>query len=299
MAGSHVSVCICTYKRPDLLKRALEAVCSQETGGTFTYSVVVVDNDAAESARSIVSALAVGSGTRVEYFVEPQRSIALARNKAVENAAGDFVAFLDDDEMPIREWLMTLFRTCQSRGVDGALGPVKPRFDKNAPAWIVKGKFYDRPTYPTGLVIDWRKGRTGNVLLKKDIFAHPQDRFRPEFRVGEDQDFFRRMIEKGHVFVWCNEAVAFEVVPAIRWKRGFMWRRALLRGEHARLQATFGIIDVVKSMIALPVYMAWLPISLVLGQEVFMSYSIKLCDHLGKLLATVGIHPVKDVYVTE
>ena len=54
--------------------------------------------------------------------------------------------------------------------------------------------------------------------------------FNPEFRQGEDQDFFRRMIDHGHVFIWCNEAVAYEVVPPIRWKRTFMLKRALLRG---------------------------------------------------------------------
>src|SRR6185503_18570005 len=109
--------------------------------------------------------------------------------------------------------------TCQRYGVDGTLGPVKPYFEETPPDWVVKGKFYDRPTYPTGLVIDWRKGRTGNTLLKRGLVAGAEAPFRPDFLTGEDQDFFRRMIERGHRFVWCNEAVAYEIVPPLRWRR--------------------------------------------------------------------------------
>ena len=90
---------------------------------------------------------------------------------------------------------------------------MKPHFDEGAPAWVVAGASTDRPTYPTGFVIDWTKGRTGNVLLRKELFAGWTPPFRPEFLTGEDQDFFRRMIDQGRVFMWCNEAVAYEVVP--------------------------------------------------------------------------------------
>ena len=297
--AAHISVCICTYKRPALLKCALEALRMQETDRLFTFSILVVDNDHAESARAVVTEVAADSSISVEYCVEPQQNIALARNRAVENATGDFVAFLDDDEFPIKCWLLTLFKACHDHNVDGVLGPVKPYFDKDAPEWVVKGDFYNRPTYPTGFVIDWRKGRTGNVLLKKELFAAGEQPFRPQFRVGEDQDFFRRSIEKGYVFIWCNEAVAYEFVPPIRWRKTFMLRRALLRGATSSQHSTFGAHDVAKSIIAVPAYAAVLPLSLILGQRSFMTYLIKLFDHLGRLLALLGIRPVKGAYVTE
>lgn len=299
MTDPHICVCICTFKRPDLLKRSLEAVSAQETAGLFTYSVVIVDNDAAESGHAVVSALRAGSTVPLNYCVEPRQSIALARNKAVENATGDLFAFLDDDEVPISEWLLTLFKTLRTYKVDGVLGPVKPLFSDGVPTWLVKSKLYDRPTYPTGFVIDWRKGRTGNVLLKKEIFTGAEQPFRPQFRVGEDQDFFRRMIEQGHIFIWCDEAVAYETVPPIRWRRSFLLRRALLRGCSSLLHSRSGVRDIAKSVIAVPAYTVILPFSLILGQSRFMTYLVRLFDHLGKLLALIGIHPVKEGYVTE
>ena len=295
----HISVCICTYKRPHLLKRLLSELRVQDTGGLFTYSIVIADNDELQSAEAVTLDFAAESHIEIRYCVEPRQNIALARNKAVENAHGDFLAFIDDDEFPGKRWLLTLFKACNDYDADGVLGPVRPYFDKDPPKWVVKGKFYERPTYRTGLVIDWRKGRTGNVLLRRRIFAPGGQAFRPSFLTGEDQDFFRRMIEKGHSFIWCNEAVAYEVVPPIRWKRTFLLRRALLRGAVSVVHPAFGPLQVAKSVIAVPVYAAALPFALVLGHHRFMTLLVKLTDHLGKLLSLLGINPIRESYVTE
>jgi succinoglycan biosynthesis protein ExoM len=296
---SHISVCICTYKRPQLLSRLLDELANQETKGLFTYSIVIVDNDQSLSAKALVSEFTTSSAVPIKYCAEPRQNIALARNMAVENSEGDYVAFIDDDEFPTREWLLTLFEACNRYDVDGVLGPVKRYFDEQPPKWLIKSTFYERPTYPTGFVIDWRKGRTGNVLLKKQIFLAGAPPFRPEFRQGEDQEFFARMIEKGHVFIWCNEAVAYEVVPPIRWRRAFMLRRALLRGAMEPKTPNFGMRSVLGSVIAVPAYIVLLPFALVWGHHRFMHLLVSLFDHLGKLLAVLGINPIKEQYVTD
>ena len=299
MQGHHITVCICTYKRVDMLRRLLDGLNDQQTEGLFSYSLVVADNDHMRSAQDAVAAFSSTTHATVTYCVEPRQNIALARNKAVENATGDFVAFIDDDELPTKRWLLTLFEACNKYQVNGVLGPVKPYFDKEVPNWVVKGKFYERPTYPTGFVIDWTKGRTGNVLLRRALFTPREQPFRPEFRSGEDQDFFRRMIEKGHKFVWCNEAVVYEIVPPARWRCTFMLRRALLRGTLSPVHPTFGARHVAKSLIAVAAYTAGLPIALILGRHRLIALLTKLFTHLGTLLACLGIEPIKDAYVTE
>jgi glycosyltransferase involved in cell wall biosynthesis len=296
----HISVCICTFRRTDLLQRLLRGLGDQETGGLFTYSIVVADNDELRSAEAMVSEFAAKSAITVRYCVEPRQNIALARNKAVANTAGDFVAFIDDDEFTSKNWLLTLFKARNEYGADGVLGPVKPHFDEEPPKWILKGRFYDRPSYPTGLVIDGKKGRTGNVLLKRDLFAAAGAQpFRPQFRTGEDQDFFTRMIELRYRFIWCDEATAYEVVPPKRWRRTFMLRQALLRGGTSVLRPSFGPLDVVKSFTAVAIYSVVLPFSLLLGHHRFMTLLIKLFNHLGKLLALQDWNPVREPYVTD
>lgn len=297
--SKHICVCICTFKRVDFLTRLLEGLRLQETQGLFTYSIVVTDNDRSESAKPTVLQFAVTSGISTCYCVEPDQNIALARNRAVRHAHGDFIAFIDDDEFPTQTWLLTLFKAWNIYGCDGVLGPVKPHFDEVPPSWVVKGGFYDRPSYPTGFLIDWKKGRTGNVLLKSSLFDKEEAPFRHDFLTGEDQDFFRRMIQKGHSFVWCHEAVAYEVVPPIRWKRSFMLKRALLRGKISLIHPTTGTKDILKSLVAVPTYLLALPFLVLLGQHLFMKYLIKLFDHTGRLLVCIGVNPVASKYVTK
>jgi len=295
----HISVCICTYKRPRFLKRLLEELGGQDTSELFTYSIVVADNDHLQSGEAVVRDFASTSGIPVRYYVEPRQNIALARNKAVMNANGDFVAFIDDDEFPTKCWLLTLFKALNEFKVDGILGPVIPHFDAQPPQWLVDGRFHDRPMHRTGLHLDWHQCRSGNVLLKSQVFAQEAQPFRPQCLSGEDQDFFRRMIEKGHVFIWCNEAVLYEVVPPARWKRSFLVRRALFQGVFSLRNHGFPPLRILQSVIAVPVYVAALPVALVLGQARFMSYVCKFSYHLGRLLALVGINPIRQPYVTE
>jgi glycosyltransferase involved in cell wall biosynthesis len=295
----HISVCICTYKRPQLLKRLLKELRSQRTSGLFTYSIVVADNDHLESAKIVVSDFAATSSVPIAYCVEPRQNIALARNKAIENFTGEFVAFIDDDEFPTVDWLLTLFQTLERYHVDGVLGPVKRHFDDKPPKWLVKSHFYERRVNPTGSAVRWPEARTGNVLLKSAVFEPGERPFRSQFRAGEDQDFFRRMTEKGHRFIWSAEAVVYEVVPPIRWRATYMIKKALLRGASAALQPSCGALNVAKSVIATVTYTAALPFALVLGYHRFMTLLVKLFDHLGKLLAVLGINPIRDQYVTE
>jgi len=286
----HISVCVCTYKRPHFLKRLLEGLGGQDTSGLFTYSIVVADNDHLRSAEAAVLDFAATSKIAVRYCVEPRQNIALARNKAVENASGDFVAFIDDDEFPADDWLCNLYKTYVAYGVDGVLGPVKPYFEIEPPGWVMKGRFFERPAHATGYKLTWSETRTGNVLFRRNILNGADTRFRPEFGTGgEDMDFFRRMMQKGCGFVWCNEAVVHEAVPSSRWKRSYLLKRALLLGSNSAKHPKDRIRSAAKCLIAVPCYTVALPILAVFGQHLFVGYLSKLLYHTAWLLAFLGL----------
>ncbi len=289
----HIAVCICTYKRPGLLTRLLEELRYQETGGKFTYSVVVVDNDCQQSAADAVAAFSGKSSIPISYCVEPEQNIALARNRALAVGNGCLVAFIDDDEYPERAWLSELYGTLTATGADGVLGPVEPYFEQEPPKWAREGGFFQRPRYRTGYRIGLRDARTGNVLLRRRILEGDVKPFRGEFATGgEDVDFFRRKMQEGRVFVWCDEAVVREAVPAGRCSRTYLLRRALLRGKNSLKNRPSGFCDILKSCIAITIYFVGLPLLLLVGHRYFMEYLIKICDHAGKLLALVGLNPL-------
>lgn len=265
----------------------------QRVEGAFTYSVVVADNDPAQSAREVVKNFSLNSGLKVIYTCESQPNIALARNRALANAEGNFIAFIDDDEHPENDWLFQLHETCVARKVDGVLGPVQPYFEAPPPSWVTRGKFFDRPTHDTGYRVSWEEARTGNVLFNRRILDSGEAPFRSQFdTAGEDVDFFRRMMEKGRTFIWCNEAVVHELVTTSRCKRSYLLRRALLRGSNFHKHPTERFKNAGKSLIAVPCYTLALPVLALFGQHVFLKYLIKLLDHSSRLMAYAGFRPV-------
>jgi len=299
MHRAHISVCVCTYKRPEMLRHLLTELGNLKTENQFTYSILVADNDEARSAQDTVEELRRLLPVSIRYFCEPRRNIALARNKVIENVQGEYVALIDDDEFPTETWLLTLFNTCNEYKVDGVLGPVVRHFDETPPAWFKKSKIYDRESNPTGEVVRWEDSRTGNALLRRRVVAADPAPFRPEFRAGEDQDFFRRKIEAGLRFIWSADAVVFETIPPARWKRSYILRKALIQGATAALQPNCDAKNIAKSLIAVPLYALIVPFALLAGQSRLMTLLIKLFDHSGKLLMLAGFNPIREEYVSE
>ncbi len=296
----HICICICTYKRPEYLLRLLKKLEKQKTEDLFDYSIVVVDNDSSESAKQIVKSYAQQSKISINYFVQPEQNIALTRNKAIENSTGDFLGFIDDDEFPVENWLLEHYKTINKYKVDGILGPVLPDYEKDPPKWVLKGHFFDRPSLQSGFILSWNDTRTGNALLKRDLFKEPCQWFDPKHGSGgEDKDFFQKKIENGHVFIWCNEAPVFETVPPVRWKRTFMLKKALLRGKVVFETSPSKFSEICKSLIAITIYTLGMPFFLILGHHIFMTYLIKNCDHIGKVLSALGFEIVKEKYVTK
>ena len=86
-----------------------------------------------------------------------------------------------------------LLKACDRYSAAGVLGPVRPHFDQAPPAWLIKGRFCERPEHPTGTVMaTGTRCRTGNVLFRRSILAGTSaNLFGREFGSGgEDVDFF-------------------------------------------------------------------------------------------------------------
>lgn len=282
-----------------MLRKLLVEIQNLVTDKLFTYSAVIVDNDEEESARDTVGEVAATALISIEYYVQPNRSIALARNMATQQATGEFIAFIDDDEFPTPEWLLNLYKTYRVYKADGVLGPVKPYFDVPPPKWIIKGKFCERPDYNTGEQLHWSRTRTGNVLLGRHLAEVPSP-FDPKFAVGgEDVNFFKEMMDKGKIFIWCNEAPVYETVPPDRCRMSYFLKRAFLQGNVSihyhgtrnRIQDKVGTCT--KSVTAFFIYTLMLPFAALAGRHILLKYLIKDTHHVSRLLGILGLVVVR------
>ncbi|HYG65337.1 MAG TPA: glycosyltransferase [Thermoanaerobaculia bacterium] len=112
MSGIGLSAAICTRNRPDLLRRALASLQSQSQP---PEEILVVDNgpeDAGEHGGRTRS-LVMDEFPAVRYLAEPVAGLDFARNRALHEARGQVVAFLDDDAVAGPEWAAALLRPFQ------------------------------------------------------------------------------------------------------------------------------------------------------------------------------------------
>jgi glycosyltransferase involved in cell wall biosynthesis len=117
---SGVTIAICTHDRPALLERALESVVRQATAPD---EVLVVDNAAPDGA---TRALVEGRFPGVRYVIEPVPGLDFARNRALTEARGDILAFLDDDAVAAPEWADALRRNFADPMVVICTGRIEP-----------------------------------------------------------------------------------------------------------------------------------------------------------------------------
>src|SRR5262249_18304573 len=78
-AEKTVSVCICTFRRPEMLRRLLLEL----DGQAGSFSVLIIDNDPSASARPIVESLYGLLSYDLRYVLETERNISAARNRAL------------------------------------------------------------------------------------------------------------------------------------------------------------------------------------------------------------------------
>lgn len=295
----HICVCICTYKRPKLLEQLLNKLQDQQTENLFTFSIVVVDNDCEQSAQSTVEYCKQYCRIEIAYHMEPEQNISLARNRAVDNARGNYIAFIDDDEYPESTWLLNLYRTLHALKADGVLGPVRPHYPEKCPTWLMKSRLCERPEHKTGTILNWNDTRTGNVILDRKMFENNENRFGPEFgrTGGEDKDFFKRMMALGKVFVWCNEAPVFETVTPERMKKSFYLNSYMrfggLTGEKHRSQSSGRLPYLAKVSSALIICLLFMPFSLIFGKHLYVKCLTKTVYYLGCITGFFGYVPIR------
>lgn len=224
MSASRTSVivAVCTYDRNEPLRVLLDAlvVAAVEVRDRAEVGVVVVDDNADGKARPVVDDYAGVFALGIHYRVSGKRNISLARNIAIETAAGlgEWIAMTDDDCEPVPGWLRAHLDTEERTGADAVTGPMLARVPAGSPDWIEEQPFFEDQllTFADGTWAD--TAATNNSMLRSSFVRdHPEIRFRPELGVvgGEDMVFYRtahraglRIVFAADAAVWANEPMS-------------------------------------------------------------------------------------------
>lgn len=226
-----VAICVCTFRRRALLRELLSGIAQLEFRKVQApqIEIVVVDNDQNASAREVCAS--AFARWPLKYVVETKRGITHARNRAIAEAGlVEFVAFIDDDEVPSVRWLDELLWVQTEFNADVVSGPVSPRYAPEVADWVKRGRFFDARVSATGT--PRQVCATNNVLIGSHVFERVA-RFNDAFALSgaEDTNFFLRVRQAGYKIVWSQESVVFEAVPAARGTLGWILRREYQTGN--------------------------------------------------------------------
>lgn len=205
-----VAFCVPTFKRPVILKQCLLAIGQLNLPAGISTIIIVVDNDRDQTSGEVCKEISPGLAQALHYYVEPDRGLCSVRNcllqKAMQHQA-DLIAFMHDDEMPHKDWLINIYNGLIGYSVDIATGPVVPTKEVTPP-----NKFEQGQKYKTGMPP--RYISTNNVIFKKRLVSELGLTFDPYYNFigGEDFDYFARARKLGCSSVWINEAVIYEII---------------------------------------------------------------------------------------
>jgi glycosyltransferase involved in cell wall biosynthesis len=228
-----IDICIITYRRPRGLQRLLGGLQQQRLHEPVPeLRILVVDNDPEESARSVCEQARGWLDFELIYEVEKRRGIPQARNAALALAIGraDFVAFIDDDEVPEPDWLAELCDVQRIHEADAVGGPVLPLFETPPPVWIERGGFFDRARFETGTRLGC--GYTNNLFVSVRALASLDRLFdeRMALTGSSDTELFERFARRGHRIVWADAAQVVEWMPASRVNLRWLLQRSFRIG---------------------------------------------------------------------
>ena len=294
-----VAVCIITYKRPDGLKRLLEGLnkLTFEKCDPPDLEIIIVDNDKQGSARDLCENLRSKLKWPINYCIEPRQGIPYARNKSISCVTKDvdFIALIDDDEVPDATWMDELLSSQKEYNADVVHGKVIPYFPDEVPPWIIKGKFFEEVSYPTGYLL--RQVASNTTLIKREVFESMNTWFDERFALtgGEDWHFFWRVYLAGYKMIKTNDAVVYEWIPKSRTNAKWILQRAY------RVGTTFGFCEsefetsikakitrIVKVFGRIVQGIFMIPLSLFMGQHIFIKALGYICRSTGILTGFRG-----------
>ena len=229
MTAPHISVCICTFRRPSV-RETIESIARQKLDPGLKIEVIVVDNDVEPSARDQVEATAATLKTLdVTYVYAPARNISIARNACLDAAKGDWIAFIDDDEFAAENWLQDHYDAATQNALDISFGPVVSLYPDHTPDWI---RDLDLHSISVGDRRPIVTGHTSNVFFRRQHPAIKSRRFSEERgrSGGEDTQFFHECHLAGVKIDETKSALVYEPVHDNRLSRDWLVKNKFRSG---------------------------------------------------------------------
>jgi len=248
MPSTDISVIICTHNRASILPDVLNSLELVEIPKDTMIELVVVDNASRDNTFLVIEDHKKNSKFRVRALKEPKQGKTYALNAAINMAAGDLLAFIDDDHI-VSTGYFKVIRSAVENYTDFNLfcGRIAPNWDGTEPPWIHDDTKYPIRPFPIPnfnmgdkvLEVLPEKGMfipgAGNLVIKSLVFKNIglfSEEFGPKghnLHGGEDIEFVRRALRQGERLIYIPEILQYHQVDKENFTLGYLVRKAYYR----------------------------------------------------------------------
>jgi len=210
-----VSTIIAVYNMASYIAEAVRSVQTQSVG---ELEIIVVDDGSTDETSAILKGIA-GEDERIRVISQPNAGAAAARNTGLASATGDFITFLDGDDLYAPRKLERQLAVLSGYPEMGLVYHDLSRFSDDpaspAPPHLRQARFLDRIRDHFSLVesglylgrvdaykiltIDYLGIATSSVMFRRDLLKPGEQPFQVDLRVAEDLDLWHRLIRRTRI----------------------------------------------------------------------------------------------------
>jgi len=235
-----VTVTIQTHNRSAVLAETLESLRPLRCPAGVEYEILIVDNNSTDGTQEVIREYGGILAPRLRGIFESRQGLSHARNRALQEAKGQIVSFLDDDVIVDPDWLSAVAGAFEEHSAAVVGGKSYLIYRSQRPAWLSEHYefFLSRLDYGDRVIVGIDKDLYGlNFSVRKDIVLQAGG-FNPSlgrcggvsFRSGEESDLLRRIRGLGGVVVYEPRAVVGHIIPGERLRMKWFMKRAFAAG---------------------------------------------------------------------
>ncbi len=242
------TVALCTHNHADRLVRTLEDLRVLVMPNA-AWELLIIDNGCRDETPQLLSQYRWPAGWSVRVVREDKLGLSNARNRAIRDALGEYIIFIDDDETPGPDWLCAYERLIEAKAPDGFGSRIRVLFEDTRPAWLQDellgflgelDRFHDitQLTEPCTSFYGGNFGFRKAVIARAGGFDPSLGRKGADNTGGEEVDFYRRLLAAGFHVWWTPEAVIYHRIQAGKLSRRYFldlhFRQGKMEGARKR-----------------------------------------------------------------
>ena len=234
-----ISIAVCTYNRSDVLSNCLESL-SNQSASTELFEVLIIDNNSTDDTKKIAENFCA-KHVNFRYIFEEKQGLSQARNRAIAEAQGKYLAYIDDDAIADKDWvknILAVIKTDSSMVAFG--GPIYPWYNKEKPKWF-KDEFVTYSYWEQHFQLTEKNCPFGlcgsNMIFKKEIL-NKYNCFSAEYGMngdkiafGEESLLFNKMLKNKENIQYFPEIFVYHLVSDKSYSLKEAFKRSIQNGK--------------------------------------------------------------------